>query len=70
MGDTHNEGSSCRHRNPVIDVHIAPSDSQILSWDDATGSRCHCEQIIPAQRDGHQPSGAEVLRASLQTHKN
>lgn len=28
------------------------------------------EQIIPAQRADHQPSGAEVLRASLQTHKN
>lgn len=53
-GDTHNEGSSCRHRNPRINVHTALSDSQILSWDDATGSRCHCEQIIPAQRAGHQ----------------
>lgn len=49
----------------MINVHIALSDSQILSWDDATGSRCHCEQIIPAQRADHQPSGAEVLRASL-----
>lgn len=54
----------------MINVHIALSDSQTLSWDDATGSRCHCKQIIPAQRADHQPSGAEVLRASLQTHKN
>lgn len=54
MGDTHNEGSSCPHGNPMINVHIALSNSQILSWDDATGSRCHCEQIIPAQRADHQ----------------